>query len=253
MQRTSRAITAVALAMSFGALACSSDDPGPNAGASVEFTSPDDRAAVAGGVHVAMRATGITIERSGDVHDNAGHFHVIADHACTEPGAAIAKDADHVHFGGGQTEGVIYLDPGDHELCLQVGDGQHIALDVTDTVSVTVGVTTRDQWCSVVKDVDDLFAATDASEDDFAVKQTSYENLGRLIRQLEDGLEQVDADARELVATTLAFGASIVNAIVAADDETAAEEALGDVFAEVSEPLPGGTWILENCGVDVNG
>lgn len=29
-----------------------------------------------------------------------------------------ARDADHVHFGGGQSEGTIYLEPGVHELCL---------------------------------------------------------------------------------------------------------------------------------------
>ena len=139
-----------------------------------------------------MTADGITIEAAGEVHSGAGHFHVIADAGCVAEGESIVRDADHVHFGGGQNDGVVYLEPGTHELCLQVGDGVHIALDITDQATVEVGITDRDQWCAVIDEVDELFEAADTSEDEFSVLQVSYENIGRLIAQLDDGLAYVD-------------------------------------------------------------
>jgi len=47
----------------------------------------------------------------------------------------------------------IYLEPGQHELCLQVSDGAHTALDITDTVTVDVEVENLQQ-CSVVGEMD---------------------------------------------------------------------------------------------------
>ena len=132
------------------------------AGPTVAFTSPVDGASVAGGVELAMTADGVTIEEAGEVHGGAGHFHVVADAGCVPEGESIVRDADHVHFGGGQTDGVIYLEPGAHELCLQVGDGVHIALDITYQATVEVGINDRDQWCAVMGEVDGLFESTDA-------------------------------------------------------------------------------------------
>jgi len=108
--------------------------------ATVTFAQPADDAIVAGGLVVKMTATGITIEEAGKVHEGAGHFHVSADDGCTRPGETVPRDADHVHFDGGQTEGVIYLEPGTHELCLQAGDGSHVALDASDGVTVEVAI-----------------------------------------------------------------------------------------------------------------
>lgn len=147
--------TAVPIALLLAA--CGDSDPEPSA----TFSAPTDGATIAGGVALTMAAEGITIEEAGEVHDNAGHFHVIADAGCLTAGTAVPKDADHVHFGKGQSEGTIYLEPGSHELCLQVGDGVHAALDLTDTVTVDVGISDRDQWCTVVDEADGLFDAND--------------------------------------------------------------------------------------------
>ena len=120
-------------------LAGCGDDSSP----SVSLVSPSDGDVVAGPVQLVMAADGVTIEEAGEVNDGAGHFHVIAEAGCLDAGSAIGKDADHVHFGGGQSDGVVYLGPGDHELCLQVGDGVHSALDITDTISIAVNVQDR--------------------------------------------------------------------------------------------------------------
>jgi hypothetical protein len=223
-------------------------------GASVSFASPTDGDHVAGSVGLTMTAEGFTIEAAGEVHEGAGHFHVIADRGCLAAGTSIVKDADHVHFGGGQSEGTIYLEPGIHELCLQVGDGVHIASDLTDTVTVDVGIDSAEEWCAVVGEVDELFSAVDGSDDDFAVKQLGYEGIRRLIAQLRAGLEFVDDDARADVGGSLSWATDLVTTLVWVRDEAETEALLVPIFERMEEgALPGAEWILEHCGVDING
>lgn len=231
--------------------ACGDDD---GSEVSVAFGEPVAGATVAGGVAVAMTADGITIEEAGEVREDAGHFHVVADDGCVEPGADIARDADHIHFGGGQSEGTVYLSPGTHDLCLQAGDGAHVALDATDTVTITVGISDRDEWCAVIAEVDELFDATDNSDDDFPVKQIAYANIDRLLAQLEDGLDQVDTSARQAVATSIGFAASITDALVGATDEQDAERRVEPLFeaGDEDEIGAGAPWVLENCGIDID-
>ncbi|MEX2659356.1 MAG: DUF4399 domain-containing protein [Acidimicrobiales bacterium] len=102
------------------------------------FTVPDDEATVARRFSVAMAADGVEIEPAGEVRDGAGHFHVMVDTDCVEAGEAIPKDDEHLHFGGGQLEAQLFLEAGEHELCLQVADGAHVALPITDEITVTV-------------------------------------------------------------------------------------------------------------------
>ncbi len=229
--------------------ACGSDDE-----ATVSFVAPADDATVAGGVQVEMAAEGITIEEAREARDGAGHFHVIADAGCTAKGEAIGKDADHVHFGKGHTEGVIYLEPGEHDLCLEVGDGVHSALGVTATRTVTVAVADQDEWCAVVGEVDELFEAVDGSSDDFATKQVGYENIRRLVAQLEDATDVIDADPADRVGEAVEFAGAVASTFVESEDVGSAEQMLVPLFEELGfeENLPGSTWIESACGVDVN-
>ena len=243
----SRALPALLLCATAVA-ACGSDDT-----ATASFESPADGATIAGGVRMTMAAEGITIEEAGEARDGAGHFHVIADEACTATGETIGKDADHVHFGKAQAEGVIYLEPGSHDLCLQVGDGVHTALGVTDTITIDVGITTRDDWCVVVGETDELFEAVDTSSDDFATKQIGYENVNRLVLQLIDGLAVVDPDAHDDVQTAMEFASDIATAFTTADSLDEAERALEPVFEAVYDgELPGADWIRDTCDVNID-
>ena len=228
--------------------ACGSDDPKT----SVKIVSPAEGANIAGGVAVSMSAAGITIEPAGDVHKDAGHFHVIADAGCVAKGSGIPKDAQHVHFGKAQTEGTIYLTPGKHELCLQVGDGAHVALDVTDRVTVNVGVTDQEQWCKVATEVDGLLATGDG--EDFAATQAAYANAQPLLAQLEDGLKVVDADSQSAADEVVQFAKLLVDAIVSAADEAAAEEALAPIWSGEEVPVSeaGIAWMLDTCGIDID-
>lgn len=131
----------------------------------------------------------------------------------------------------------------------------HVALDVTDTITVEVGITDRDQWCAVVGETDELFTATDTGGDEFPVRQIAYENVRRLISQLSDALDQVDSAAREGVATALELGARIATTFAEAEDADAAEAALQDMFGPegIQSDGPGATWILDSCDVDIDG
>lgn len=105
---------------------------------SVHFASPEDGATVTDPVHVEMMAVNFTIEPAGEVRAGAGHFHIMIDVPCVTPGEVIPSDENHLHFGQGQTSAELELAAGEHTLCLQAGNGEHVALDLTDTISITV-------------------------------------------------------------------------------------------------------------------
>jgi hypothetical protein len=64
----------------------------------------------------------------------------------------------------------------------RAGDGAHVALDATDTVSVTVGVADLARWCAVSSELDPMFSAAEATiEDGFVAVQVAYENIRRLL------------------------------------------------------------------------
>ncbi len=242
----------VGIALTVGGLVACGSDGADESGPTAEFSAPADGATVAGGVAVEMVAQGITIEEAGEANAGAGHFHVIADAGCVDVGDAIAKDGDHVHFGKAQASGTIYLEPGSHDLCLQVGDGVHEALDITDTVTLEVGIASQEEWCAVVGEVDELFSAND-EEEEFATQQGIVENARRLLTQLSASTEFVDdsvrADVDETVAMTLEFSAALAGAA----DEAAAEAALAPLFGSSPEgEEAAAAWILDTCGVDID-
>jgi hypothetical protein len=106
--------------------------------ASVAFEAPSDGATAANGVTVSMTAENFDVEEAGEVNDNAGHFHVLIDEDAVAVGETIPNDDTHRHFGDGSSRTVLDLEAGTHELTLQAADGKHRALDLTDTVEVTV-------------------------------------------------------------------------------------------------------------------
>ncbi len=127
----------------------------------------------------------------------------------------------------------------------------HTALDITDTVTVTVAITDEPQWCAVVAELDELFTATDESSDEFAVKKVGCENARRLLAQLEAAVDLLDDSIRADIAVTLAVGTAITTAFIDANDTDGATASLQQIdrtpFAD-GEPL-----IADTCGVDING
>jgi hypothetical protein len=60
---------------------------------------------------------------------NTGHHHLLIDTDVPPLEAPIPSDANHKHFGGGQTEVTLELPPGRHTLQLLLGDKMHIPHD----------------------------------------------------------------------------------------------------------------------------
>ena len=108
---------------------------------SVGFELPGDGATVSSPFDVVMTAAGLVVEPSGDVNEGAGHFHILVDTDFIPAGQVIPTDEQHLHFGQGQTEISLELEPGEHTLRLQFADGAHIALEgdqYRDTITVVV-------------------------------------------------------------------------------------------------------------------
>lgn len=114
--------------------ACGDGPPEPE----VRFVEPQHNATVSSPVTVKTEARGITIEPAGPVREGTGHFHIMIDTPCIPPGQIIPADDNHKHYGQAQTEATLELPPGEHTLCLQVGDGAHRALPITETITITV-------------------------------------------------------------------------------------------------------------------
>lgn len=150
------------------------DEPyrnGVGADASVAFTVPSDATTCnSRSVQWQAGADGVTIEAAGEVAEGAGHYHVLVDTEPVTPGERIPDDEAHVHYGTGQTEGVLELDPGDHTLHLQVGDGNHTAMALSDTVNVTVSA---DAAVTVETTVDGSVVNWEATVENYTVQAAS--------------------------------------------------------------------------------
>ncbi|MEX2587131.1 MAG: DUF4399 domain-containing protein [Actinomycetota bacterium] len=150
MHRFLRLMLAMALVVLVGCSSDTNETDGESTGAStgveasepdfsVAFESPSDGDTVNSPVLLQMSASGVELEPAGEAREDAGHLHVIVDTDCVEPGQVIPSDDSHVHFGAEPlTERTIELEPGERTLCLQLGDGEHIATGATDTITVTV-------------------------------------------------------------------------------------------------------------------
>lgn len=98
-------------------------------GAMAYIIAPEDGAVVSSPVHVVFGLKGFGVVPAGFQRADAGHHHLLVDTGLPPLGAPIPADANHVHFGKGQTEAEIELPPGRHELRLLLGDHLHIPHD----------------------------------------------------------------------------------------------------------------------------
>ena len=112
-------------------------------GVSAYIISPKDGDTVASPFKVQFGLTGMGVAPAGVDKPKTGHHHLIIDAALSpeELKQPIAIDAKHVHFGGGQTEAMVTLPPGQHTLQLVLGDWSHVPFDppiMSAVVTVTV-------------------------------------------------------------------------------------------------------------------
>ena len=114
--------------------------PSPE-GASAYIIAPADGSTVSSPVSVRFGLVGMGVAPAGVHNSKTGHHHLIIDAPTPRAGAPIPKDANHRHFGGGQTEVSVELEPGSHTLQLVLGDHIHVPHDppvASETITITV-------------------------------------------------------------------------------------------------------------------
>jgi hypothetical protein len=112
--------------------------------ASASFVSPADGETVTAPLTVVLAAEGVQLTPAGIPAVGEGHLHVMVDIGCYETGEFIPGPSEQdeaegrFHLGDGSDSRQIPLEPGTYELCVQLGDGVHMAFGSTQTITVTV-------------------------------------------------------------------------------------------------------------------
>ena len=116
-------------------------DPGP----AVYFVNLRDGQTVTSPFRVVFGVYGKGVAPALVDKENTGHHHLLIDTELSEEEKAFAipNDAQHMHFGGGQTETVLQLPAGQHTLQLVFGDMNHELHKPTPIMSQKITVTVR--------------------------------------------------------------------------------------------------------------
>ena len=154
-----RRINAIAVILVLALSACANgddvdemEDDGEEDGYSVEdqpdaqasFVTPQDGDTVSETFTVELAAEGIDLVEAGAPEVGEGHLHVLVDIGCYDSGEVIPGPSDEdeaegrFHLGDGSDSREIELESGTYELCVQLGDGAHLAFGDTETITVTV-------------------------------------------------------------------------------------------------------------------
>ncbi len=94
--------------------------------AHVFIVSPAHGQVVSSPVTVIFGLSGAGVAPAGVDKKNTGHHHLIIDAETPNMKRAIISDANHQHFGGGQTQVTLKLAQGKHTLQLVLGDKKHV-------------------------------------------------------------------------------------------------------------------------------
>lgn len=127
MQRVGT-LAALALALPIAMAPAAADDHRTpiSSEAAAYFIAPTDGQTVSSPFLVQFGASGIGIAPAGVQQEGTGHHHVLIDTEYAAFDEPIPVDDNHRHFGGGQTETVLDLPPGEYTLQLLMGDHDHM-------------------------------------------------------------------------------------------------------------------------------
>jgi hypothetical protein len=115
----------------------------PPESAEVYFISPRDGVTVTTPVTLRMGLRGMEVAPAGVEAEGTGHHHLLVDLALEEVdlGAPLPFTDKTVHFGAGQSEGEVVLEPGVHTLQLLFMDHRHVSFEppvVSERITITV-------------------------------------------------------------------------------------------------------------------
>jgi hypothetical protein len=109
--------------------------------AQLYIISPVDGATVINPVVVRFGLKNMGVAPAGVQAENTGHHHLLIDTILPPLDQPVPADANHQHFGKGQTETELTLAPGKHTLQLLLGDYSHIPHDppvISDQITINV-------------------------------------------------------------------------------------------------------------------
>jgi len=110
-------------------------------GAHVYFIAPQDGATVSSPVIILFGLRNMGVAPAGMNQANTGHHHLLMNNPEVDLGMPLPTTDQVRHFGGGQTETEIELEPGSYTLQLVLGDYAHIPHDppiISETIQITV-------------------------------------------------------------------------------------------------------------------
>tara|TARA_B100001758_G_scaffold202683_1_gene182114 strand:+ start:25 stop:462 length:438 start_codon:yes stop_codon:yes gene_type:complete len=106
----------------------------------VFFKWPKDGSTVASPVFIDMGVEGMIIEPAGIVKEGYGHHHILINQKFWPEGEVIPTSDSTLHFGQGQTDASIELDPGRYIISLQFADGVHVSFGELMSESIEINV-----------------------------------------------------------------------------------------------------------------
>lgn len=120
----------------------SAQTPSPK-GAKVYIINLKDGDTVTSPFLVQFGLSGMGVAPAGVTKENTGHHHLLMDTKLTpeQMTKPMPSDAQHKHFGGGQTETMVTLPKGEHTLQLMLGDRSHVPFSppvMSKVITVTV-------------------------------------------------------------------------------------------------------------------
>ena len=89
-------------------------------------------------VFVEMGVEGMEVEPAGEVKEGVGHHHILINQTFWPEGKVIPASDSTLHFGKGQTETQLQLDPGQYTISLQFADGVHKSYGESMSASVSI-------------------------------------------------------------------------------------------------------------------
>jgi hypothetical protein len=130
------------------ALAIAQGTPRP-ADADLYFVNLDDGDTVSAPVTIRFGLEGMGVAPAGVEVENTGHHHLMLDRPPLGEGQygedefelPLPSNENHRHFGGGQTQVTLDLEPGQHSLQLVLADHGHVPHDpplVSERITITV-------------------------------------------------------------------------------------------------------------------
>ena len=112
-----------------------------NANPKVYFINLEDGDRVESPFLIQFGLSGMGIAPAGTDRSNTGHHHLLINVDDIDLSKPIPSSSNHIHFGGGQTESLVDLIPGDYSMQLVLGDMTHTPHNppiISQRINITV-------------------------------------------------------------------------------------------------------------------